>query len=178
MKKILLIIAITFCIFQMVVLATSIDIGSPATTRGSTESGGKTMVVKDNPANASGTITSVEIYAGSSLGSCEVATFYVVSGNNLSTRDTHTIGSVTGGSKQTFEVDLDVEEGDYIGMYYAFGTLYRDTSGYVGRWHSSGDKIPCADLTFSYYANWTISLYGTGATTAEEDNAIFFGNNF
>ena len=179
MKKILLIIAITLLMFQMIVLATAIDIGSPAINRASWISY-QTSVQKTNPANASGKITSVEIWAYSNMSNCEVATFYVVSGNNLSTRDTQAIGSVSSGSKQTFEVDLNVQEGDYIGIYYETGGIEMDVSGGAGKWYKSGDNIPCTDVTFGFSAGHIMSLYGTGATEEEEEeaNAIFFGTAF
>ncbi|GAI84326.1 unnamed protein product [marine sediment metagenome] len=63
MKKILLIITIVFCIFQMIVLAIDIDIGNPAINRDKLSSAA-TYVDKNNPANASGKITSVEIWSG------------------------------------------------------------------------------------------------------------------
>ena len=117
-------IAITFCIFQMIVLATDIDIGDAAINRGSYANYGDTIIIKNNPANASGKIISIEIWANSNLSNVEVATFYVVSGNNLSTRDTHTIGSVTAGSKQTFSgLDITGEAGDYLGAYWTYGRL-------------------------------------------------------
>jgi len=164
MKKILLIIAITFCIFQLVVLAVDIDIGMPAINRGSTASN-YTWVNMGNPANASGTITSIEIWAQTALTNCEVATFYVVSGDNLSTRDTEFIGDVTPpGSKLTFVVDLDVEAGDYIGAYYTAGTIERDSSGMPGCWMKTGDNIPCSNLLFTNRDDEAISLYGTGIT--------------
>ncbi|MBA7522469.1 hypothetical protein ES705_14588 [subsurface metagenome] len=163
MKKILLIIGLIFCIFQLVVLAVAIDIGMPAIDRGSTAST-YTWVNMGNPANASGTITSIEMWASSALTNCEVATFFVVSGNNLSTRDTELIGSVTPGSKQTFIVDLDVQAGDYIGAYYTIGTLERDTSAMPGCWMKTGDNIPCSNLLFTNRADEAISLYGTGET--------------
>ena len=166
MKKILLIITIIFCIFQMIVLAIAIDIGEQAINRGSTAATGITWVSQDNPANASGKITSIEIWANSALVNCEVATFFVVSGNNLSTRDTHSIGAVTSGSKQTFSgLDIDVEVGDYIGVYYTAGALERDTSGYPGGlWYRNTDAIPCTNETFTEAGGDTISLYGTGTT--------------
>jgi len=165
MKRIILIIAIAFCVFQMVVLAVNIDIGMPAIDRASTAPE-YTWVNIGNPANESGTITSIEIWANSALTNCEVATFYVVSGNNLSTRDTEVIGSVTGHSKQTFVVNLDVQVGDYIGAYYTVGLLERDSSGFGGCWMNTGDCIPCTNITFTLRAGEAISLYGTGATVA------------
>ena len=181
MKKILIIIALTFLIFQMVVLATAIDIGSPAIDRSTNRVGGYTYVNQTNPANETGTITSIEIWATLvSMVDCEVATFYVVSGNNLSTRDTEYIGAVAAGSKQTFEVNLDVQEGDYIGYYESTGRIEADGTGYAGMWYKGGDQIPCTDTLFNVYSGDTCSLYGIGTTEAppEEENAIFFGTNF
>lgn len=178
MKKILLIIVIAFCIFQMVVLATAIDIGASATDRETTQSA-QTLINKTNPANETGTITSVEIWANAGLSNCEVATFFVVSGNFLSTRDSQSIGTVAAGSKQTFEVNLNVQAGDYIGMYYTAGLIERDSYGFGGMWTNyGGDNIPCTNVEFSLLAGDAISLYGTGTTKEEEDNAIFFGTNF
>lgn len=160
MKKILLVIAIVLCIFQMVVLAVEIDIGSAATDRASALAA-YTLVDKNNPANVSGIITSVEIWADTTLTDCEVATFYVVSGNYLSTRDYEYIGSVTAGAKRTFSINLDVEAGDYIGIYYSGGALYGDNLG-DGRWYSSADRIPCENTLFSSLVGKAQSLYGTG----------------
>ena len=163
MKKILLIIAITFCIFQMVVLADPIDIGSPAIGRASSI-GTYTIIAKENPANASGKITQVEIWADETLGNCEVATFEEVSPNYFTTRDSHFIGGVTAGAKRTFSgLDIDVEIGDYIGLYFSSGRIEKTDSG-AGVWKSTGDAIPCTNRQFSLAANDTISLYGIGET--------------
>ena len=180
MKKILLIIAITLIIFQIVVLATAIDVGSAATNRGGLSTAVYTWVSRDNPANETGKITSVEIWSYNNLTLCEVAIFFVVSGDNLSTRDTQVIGAVTGGAKRTFEVDLNVEAGDYIGIFAASGNLEFDYSGGAGAWNSNADRIPCTNQYFSVNAACIISLYGTGETEEEEEeaNAIFFGTNF
>ncbi|GAI98472.1 unnamed protein product, partial [marine sediment metagenome] len=85
--------------------------------------------------------------------------------NNLSTRDWESIGNIMSGSKQIFEVDLDVVEGDYIGIYFTAGYICAAEPGYSGRWYSSGqDKIPCTNQTFtSGTSSDTISIYGTGS---------------
>lgn len=141
----------------------AIDIGAAAIDRAS-YTGSFTIIGKENPANDTGSITSVEIWAYSNLSNCEVATFFVVSGNNLSTRDYETIGSVTAGSKQTFSgLNMDVQTGDYLGIYYSAGNLETDTSG-SGDWYYAGDKIPCTNQAFTSENNITNSLYGTGAT--------------
>ena len=143
-------------------LKTIIDIGDPAIDR-ATSIGPYTSVSKGNPANLTGKITSVEIWAFENLSNCEVATFFVVSGNNLSTRDTHYIGSVTSGSKQTFSgLDISVQVGDYIGIYYTTGTLETDSDGGSGIWYKTNDHIPCIDVYFNFIAGWQTSVYGIG----------------
>lgn len=164
MKKILLIIFTVILILSVNVLAVDIDIGMPAINRGTTAPANYTWVNMGIPSNASGTITSVEIWAWGDLTNCEVAIFYVVSGNNLSTRDTEFIGSVTGGSKQVFEVDLEVQEGDYIGMFCTVGNMEKDGSGFDGLWYKNLDQIPCTNVLFGTYSGDAISLCGTGAS--------------
>jgi len=165
MKKILLIIALVFCIFQIVVAYSAIDMGSPAIDRGITYIATRTYVNKTNPANASGKITKIEIYARDTLPNCEVGIFYVVSGDYLSTRATHFIGTVTGGAKRTFTVNLTVVAGDYLGIYYTgAGRVRADDSGYSGVWYRDGDCIPCTNEYFEGFTGDTISLYGTGET--------------
>jgi len=53
-----------------------------------------TRISKVNPANASGKITSVEIYARTSMTGCEVAIFHQVSSNVFTVRDSAALGNV------------------------------------------------------------------------------------
>jgi len=175
MKRILLMIGIILLIFQMVVLAVAIDIGLEPVEGNDQGYANWTTVSKFNPANETGTITSVEIWAKVNLVGCKVGIFYVVSGNNLTCRDYQTIGNVTAGSKQTFEVDLDVETGDYIGITYTSGTM---SANGVGRWYVSGDQMTCVNKLFNSSTSASPHVYGTGATEEEEANVIFFGTNF
>lgn len=148
-----------------------VDIGSPAIDGNTSYSG--TLVDKNNPANYSGTITSVELWANEALAGCKIATFFVESGNNLTTRDYETIqidgqdaGVVPAGSKQTASVSLDVEEGDYIGLYFTAGKIDINESGALKPWFTAVDNIPCENVAFdSFIANYQISLYGTGVTS-------------
>jgi len=156
----------------MVVLATTIDIGSPAIDRSSTRSAGITVIDQNNPANASGTITKIEIWADTVLVNCEVATFYNVGGTNFTTRDTHFIGNVASGLKQTYSgLDITVQAGDYIGIIFTAGTLELDLTG-EGYWYYMGDAIPCSDVTFTASANRTMSLYGIGETPGITWNGV------
>jgi WD40 repeat protein len=125
-----------------------------------------THVNKSNPANVTGKITRIEIWAYTNLSNCKVATFYrpdpVGFPNNLSTRDIEIIGTVISGSKQIFEVDLEVVEGDCIGIYFTAGYLCA-AEGYNGRWYHYGDKIPCTNQIFTVSETDTVSIYGTGS---------------
>ncbi len=141
-----------------------IDIGMPAIDRPGAF-GIFTIINSGNPANAAGKITSVEIWALATLYNCKVATFYG-SGTNYSTRDWEVIGTVNKGEKRTFVVDLDVEIGDFIGIYYTAGNIERTTSGEPGCWSKSGDNIPCKNLSgWSIISGDAISIYGKGSTS-------------
>lgn len=141
-----------------------IDIGNPAVDWDSQCVSGYTYILCDNPANASGKITQIELWAATELTNCEVATFYVVSGNNLSTRDSQNIGTIPAGSKQTRTVDLTVVAGDYIG-FTAVGNLGRMDSGGHDYWYRSSDTIPCTNQLFTFHeTNRKLSLYGTGSS--------------
>ncbi|MBA7565807.1 hypothetical protein ES708_07492 [subsurface metagenome] len=145
-----------------------IDIGSPAIDRDGATGPDITVVNRSNPANESGKITSIEIFANIGLSGCKVATFYVASGNNLSTRDYESIGNVPAGSKQVLSVNLDVKAGDYIGIYLTHGLLdvSLDLNGAgVHYWYLTyTDAIPCRNLAFNISENLEPSLYGTGLT--------------
>ena len=177
MKKILLIIAITvvliFIMFQTVAAYSTIDIGSPAINRTATKDAGITWVNKANPANAAGVITSIEIWAYENLSNVEVATFYMIDTNDYSTRDTHFIGSVTGGSKQTFTgLNITVEIGDLIGYYCTDGRIDSVGIGEAGVFKRVGDNIPCVNEYFSTDVGDTMSLYGIGETVPNQVTGV------
>lgn len=147
----------------------AIDIGAGAINRSTSTSESYTYIDKINPANESGVITAVEIWAYTNLVGCIVGTFYVVSGYTLKCRDSVAIGSVTSGSKQTFSgLSLTVEVGDYIGFYATSGRVERDSSGYDGNWRLSGEYIdPGDEATYGFLSGDAISLYGSGGIGGE-----------
>jgi len=165
MKRILLIITIILIIFQIVALAIDIDIGYPANNyAGSTSP--STNVSRANPANESGKITSVSVWVEASYGTLtnvEIAIFYIVSGNNLSTRSSQSVADLATGF-QTVPVNLNVQAGDVIGIFYTAGRISKDNTGADGWWYLAGDNIPCTDTTFTLSATQCLSLYGSGTT--------------
>jgi len=148
----------------------AIDVGSGASSRANSFAPGNTIIDANNPADGTGTLTSLEVYcwSGYDLTNTDMATFYIVSGSNFTTRGNVAIGTVTGGSKQVFDISatpIDVTETDYLGIYYSGGYLYAATSGGAGGWYEGGDRIPCTNYTFTgTIGGYFISIYGTGAT--------------
>ncbi len=162
----------------------TIDVGSPAVDRAGIL-GDYTLIGKTNPANADGTLDTWEVWTQIAADNIDFATFFVVSGNNLSTRDTEAVGASNGNSKTTYVgLSTDVETGDYAGLYHNvsnFSTLDRDNSGGDGMWYISAlDKIPCTNQAFSFLASYRISLYATGTEAggaADELGAFYQRRN-
>jgi len=154
-------------IYKQKTLASSppvpIYIGNEAISRLYNGATSYTLIEKINPANETGKITSVEIWARSNLTGCKVGIFYLVSGNLYSTRDWVNIGLVTAGSKQSFPTDLNVEIGDFIGIYYSPGNIAYSIGISGNSCYKSGDHIPCTNFEFSTNGSYIMSLYGIGA---------------
>ena len=143
-----------------------IDIGQAAIDRAVELSPFSTWVNIGKTANASGLITSVEIWATlADLAGCKVGIFYTTGVNKLKCRSAATIGAVVKGAKRTFAVSLEVQAGDYIGIYWSAGYLEWDMAGYAGAWEHVGDYcIVGAEAVFAFYLADAISLHGIGET--------------
>lgn len=152
-----------------------IDVGPGATDRASTIAATYTIIDFGNRANATGTLDTVEIYAATDLTGCKVGTFYRTTGNTFQCRDSEAIGNVTSGSKQTFtSLSISATEGDYLGIYFATGTLERDSTGQVGMMYVSGEYADAGDSTaYALLADDAVSIYATG--TASGSVAGTFG---
>jgi len=137
-------------------------IGEEPKNRAALISGCRTIVNKGNPALYSGTLEQIAIYSYNTLYNVEVATFYSTGTNKLSTRDYQRIGTVYGGSAREYTVSLNVQKGDYIGIYFTDQqrAIERDLSGYAGIWHQNLDRIPCTNLLFNFISGDAISLGG------------------
>jgi len=140
-----------------------IDIGPAASDRASNSAtGGYTIILKDNVANASGEINSIDIWCYTNLSGVKVGTFYEVSAGVYRCRDSASIGNVTSGSSQNFVVGLDVSTGDLLGFYCVSGAIESGTDG-GGIWYVAGDECDTDDeATFTSSANTVYSVYGEG----------------
>ena len=143
----------------------AIDIGSPAINRDTFSTGDYTYLCFDNPANESGTITDVEIWAYAKMYNCKVGVLYG-SPCYFTSRDHEEIGSVNAGSKQSFSgLDISCETGDYIGVFFSTtgsGKIERASTGYAGVYQSSatGDKFGAGEQLYTVMSGDTLSLYG------------------
>ena len=152
------------------------DVGSAATDRASTYSYGSTLLDEANPVNVGGIINSIEVWANTNMTGLKVASFYG-SGGSYTCRAVVSIGDVTAGSKQTFTgLSLAVEAGDFIGCYFATGTIEYASAGGTVIYQKSGDVTTPSLLTSftAQYVSAAISLYATGvAVVASVDTTDF-----
>lgn len=140
-----------------------IDVGSGASDRATSSTGGYTKLDLTNPANLSGLITSVDVWFVSNGVGVRVGIFFLVSGTTYQCRSSATIGSVSSGSKKTFTVNLPVQKGDFIGLYSTSGNLERDDTGGSGEMRIAGEYIDPGDQAiYALLASRALSLYGQG----------------
>ena len=194
MKKILLKIAIILCIFQLIVLTTTmaeITVGGAVLNRGLSKGATITYATREEPATGTGTITTIEIWAQQNMTGVIVAIFTEGEPEFLTARDHVHLGNVSVGEhsvsngnaitqdEDTNPISLDVVAGDFIGFYAETGNIESDGSGYAGTLLESGNHTECVDREFNDQAGDGMSLRGIG-TTAEEEaiNVFFFGTNF
>ena len=160
----------------------AIDIGPGATDRGSNAGAPNAIIDEANPANATGIITSVELWAVAlnPLIGCLVGTFYTTGANQLKCRASTTIGDVPAGSKQTFSgLSIAVVTSDYIGVYFAagIGKLEMDTSGGTGIWYTGEPQFdPGDEAVYNYLQYYAISIYGIGETAITEKTSSDTGS--
>jgi hypothetical protein len=141
----------------------ALDVGPGAIDRTNSLLTGRTRIAAANPVNATGRVTSIELWFSNydvNGAGVKVATFSK-SGSIFTPRAVATIGVVTKGSKQTFAVSLAAETGDYIGMYSSGGELEADIAGGSGLWSAVGDYTGSA-TTYTEAAGYEPSIYGSG----------------
>jgi len=160
-----------------------IDVGAGATNRASYYGGSFTRVNVSNPANATGTLTSIQIYVDIELaGTIKVATFSP-DGTKLTPRDVVTLGTVAVGLQTVTEdassdpIALSVESGDLIGMYWdsTGDRVSRDDTGGDGVYLKSGDQTEAGEQTYTLLPGNAISLYATGETAPSTSIKLVMG---
>jgi len=152
----------------------AIAVGEGCNNRGSNFTATYTLINMSLPADGTGTIDAVCIWANTDMSGIEYATFTNEGGNTFSTNG-HTSGSAltaTAGAPTTHEAPGDftafpVTLGDFIGIYYGAGKIEGDTSGYTEVKYDEGDQIPASSNAFNgSLSGYAVSVYATGAEAA------------
>lgn len=144
---------------------TAIAVGPAVTNRAAVAPAAYTSLDLANPADGTGTIDTVTIWAAVSMTDLKVGMFYLTTGTSYKCRSIATIGAVTAGSLQTFSgLSFAVTSGDCIGAYWTgLGSLERDDTGGSSAF-VSGDYCTVGAET-SYTAGTRIySMHGAGTT--------------
>lgn len=147
---------------------TDIVMGLPAIDRAQSFPAGYTILQLDNPSQYSGRITSIEVwfYTGASS-NFNVGTFYG-SGTSYTCRSYCICGAVAAGSKQVIPVNIQVEVGDVIGIYYATGTLENYAGAGAGtQKYANANYFDASVHTYSEAAQ-SASLQAIGVTIAAD----------
>ena len=139
-----------------------LDIGADAIDRPTTLSATATYVDLNNPADDTGTITAIDIWAAANISDLKVGIFYSTGGDDYKVRSVENIGSVTSGSKQTFTgLNLPVVTGDFIGCYFSAGQIERHNNSFDGLYWKLGDHVTVdSDETYSLLTDNAMSLFG------------------
>ena len=138
----------------------SIDVGPGAIDGTSTTTAGTTRIDSVNSANADGTLDTMELWAESNITGAICGTFSG-SGTSYDDRDYESIGAITAGSKQTFSgLNCDVVTGDFLGLFFDSGYIERYAG--TGYYFVSGNKFGSGSATYTWFVNYSISIYATG----------------
>ena len=140
-----------------------IDIGSAAILRSGTMSYGYTILDDNNPANATGILTMVQMYCIEITTGIWVGTFYNTGGNTYKCRDSVYIATSPIGVGTHTELSIEVQTGDIIGIYYPSGRISQDAAGGVRNLRLEGNYAsPGAEGTYTAQSSRVLSLYGEG----------------
>lgn len=147
--------------------AKDIDMGLPAIDRPAYTQNDITFIDAENPADASGILDTIELWAKTALAGCKAGIMQKTGTNKFRCRSVVYLGNVTAGSKQTFtELDLDVRKGDYLAIYFATGWLemssYDITTYPKGHRGLYGDYLTVGLETdaFDNIPGYALSLHG------------------
>ena len=143
--------------------ATVLDVGPGANDLPGVSTGGVTLIDAGNPANLTGRLTSVEFWTNITITDMQVGTFFNTGGNDYKCRDSQAVGVLVNGAKRTEAVDLEIEAGDLLGIYFTVGQIDADGGAGAGRWNLAGDHITPGDVeTYALAANSKDAIEGFG----------------
>lgn len=122
----------------------------------------RTTINRAHAATVAGKITKVYLYFQSANASnVKIGTFYG-SGASFTNRDYAIIDTVVQGSVQSFDVDIDVKVGDYIGVYWTTANAYLKLAigGTNTRIYYAGDAFGEGAQNYTDWDNYYLFAYG------------------
>jgi hypothetical protein len=127
---------------------------------------GYTGIDKDNPANASGTLTTMYFRdIGGQVGL--VMGTFSGSDTTYTARDYVSLGNAVNGLNTFTGVQCDVETGDFLAMYSDAGSGYHEMDNKTGTvYYRDGDNFSGTTTGWTLYSNHRFSMYATGTETA------------
>lgn len=129
--------------------------------------GNLTFLAKDGPADGTGLIDTFKLWFNAPGTTVKVGTFYG-SSNSYTCRGSHTVGAVAAGSQQPFTgLEVEVELGDFAGVWVDDGTIDCYASGGLGMWYKTGDQFGEGTVEYTWQVDYIISIEGSGETTPE-----------
>ena len=163
----------------------AIDVGPGASDRGNDNWAPSTIIDSVNPANATGTIDTCQVYAANDMSGIEYAAF-IDEGSDVFSTNGDTNGSNLGGNAglitHTAAGDdftaFAIATGEYLGIYYSGGSLDRDTSGGNSWKKDDNDYIPCSSQSLAGENDadiWSIYATGTEGNGAVAPTGVFYG---
>ena len=142
-----------------------IEVGNTNFSPSSTSSQGTyTFISRNNPANKSGTITLATLKAyGETIVGLIIGIFENTGGSTFVCRSAQSCpGSFPQGTHE-IEVNLEIEEGDYIGLFASDGKIGTTSSGGSGYSYASGNRCSPGSSA-GYTTPSTTHRYGLSAT--------------
>jgi len=116
------------------------------------------------PPPAGGNIDQVDIWATEPLVNVKVGTF-ARDGDKFTCRAFAYLGTIPWGSKQTHKgLNLAVEPGDCLGIYYSSGEIDAGTDAESSIFYHAGDQFETGQQTYSEIPTYALSLHGLGWT--------------
>jgi len=149
-------------------MAFPIDVGSAAINRVQALAGSTTAIEIANPANESGNITKVSIFAATGGSGWKVGTFYG-SGSDYTSRDSANLPAISAGLNTITGLSIAVESGDFIGVYIpvSAGTIDLAYAGGTYVRTKAGDQFGAGQQTYGGFDGGIMSLYGEGVIVVD-----------
>lgn len=121
-----------------------------------------TIIDQNNPADRDGKISRIQIYVEDDLYGVEIGSFYSVNESlNYSCRDHTLLGNISAGYSDLYGIEITVNSGDYLGIYYTDGNMSVSTTGGGGIATYAGDGTS-GTVVYSNTSNYCLAIAGSG----------------